>query len=57
MVEQEPDMVFLSYPAQYDQRWWCGCGYAEIGGRVFEKTGDDLVREKWEWANGTKGAM
>jgi len=51
MVEKAPSMVYLTNPPQWDSVMWCSCGYAENLGRVYGKTADQYLQEKWERAN------
>ena len=51
MIEKRGSIVYLSYPAQYDLMWWCGCGHQEYAGRVFGKTEQQLCQEEWDKIN------
>jgi len=53
MVEKVGPMLYLTNPGQYDLTWWCGCGYAEHVGRVYAKTPEESLRDKWERINKT----
>ena len=43
--------VLTSYPPQYPQVWWCGCGHQEQGPILRGKTDEEMRREEWERAN------
>ena len=43
--------IYLTYPAQYDLTMWCGCGYREPRGRVFDERPHERLQRKWEEIN------
>jgi len=51
MVQKPPQTIYLTYPAQYDQVMWCGCGYQENRGRVYEKTQEQRLQDEWNRIN------
>ena len=51
MVERPPTIVYATYPPQYDREWWCGCGHTESGGKVFERTIEQELKDQWEIIN------
>jgi hypothetical protein len=51
MVEKPPVMIYPSNPPQYDSVMWCGCGYTENRGRVFDKTSDEQLYDLWKRIN------
>lgn len=51
MVMKPPTVIYLTYPAQYDEIWWCKCGETVNNGRVYEKTPEQMLREKWDKLN------
>lgn len=36
---------------QWDEFWWCGCGYTEFKKRVKAATFEDGLRSEWEMLN------
>ena len=44
--------MLLTYPTQLCYDWWCGCGHTETGGTETQKTEEEILKEKWEEANG-----
>ena len=51
MVEKQSDVIYLTNPPQYDLTWWCGCGYQEFAGRVYEESSEQRLKEEWEKIN------
>lgn len=51
MIEVSTNNVLTSYPPQYPQIWWCGCGYKEKGRTIRGRTSVELHRERWEKLN------
>jgi len=51
MVQKPPQTIYLTYPAQYDQVMWCGCGHQENRGRVYEKTQEQMLQDEWNRIN------
>jgi len=44
-------VVLLTYPGQYPQVWWCGCGKSEPGPTLRGKTNEEARMEQWRLAN------
>ena len=51
MVEKSPVMFYPTNPPQYDSVMWCGCGYTENRGRVYDKTEDEQLYDLWKRIN------
>jgi len=47
MVRQKGVEIYLSNPPQWDEQWWCGCGYASGWTRVRGLTKQEMLREEW----------
>lgn len=51
MVKEKTSMMYLTYPPQWDERWWCGCGYRGEWKRARGKTKEETLKEKWDQDN------
>lgn len=55
MVERRRPWLLLTFPAQEEFYWWCGCGHEELGRRrTLLGTGEDedsAARAQWERLN------
>ncbi len=51
MIKRSTGLVLASYPPQYPQEWWCGCGHKEPAETLRGKTDEEYVREEWERIN------
>ena len=51
MVRQQGDRIYLTHPAQWDERWWCKCGYATGWEGVCGKTPEENLQDEWDRAN------
>ena len=51
MILTGTGITLTSYPPQYPQVWWCGCGHQEPGPTLRGKTEEEVRREAWERAN------
>ena len=47
MIKTRTGVILATYPAQYPQMWWCGCGHTEEAETLWGKT----RREMWEELN------
>ena len=54
MIKVGTGIVLTSYPPQYPQTWWCGCGHEEPAETLTEKTEYHLNLEEWNKINREK---
>lgn len=52
MVERPPEFEYASYPPQWDKVLWCACGYQKNCGRVRGRSDAEILKERWDKANG-----
>jgi len=51
MVEHPPGKIYMTDPPQYRRIMYCGCGYSEDQGVVFDRPVREQLHEKWKEAN------
>jgi hypothetical protein len=51
MIKTGTGIVLTSYPPQYPQKWWCGCGHEEPAETIWGTTVEESNRNEWNRLN------